>query len=133
MGTMGDVVFSGPEGSLRPFVQVRLGIADHIFFGPGKARLMEAVERTGSLQEACKDMGLSYSKGSRMIKNTEKQLGIRLVERWTGGNGGGGSRLTPEGKNLLARFQELCCRVQTDTEEVFPEYFGNAGNPEKET
>lgn len=133
MGTMGDVVFSGPEGSLRPFVQVRLGIADHIFFGPGKARLMEAVERTGSLQEACKDMGLSYSKGSRMIKNTEKQLGIRLVERWTGGNGGGGSRLTPEGKNLLARYQELCRRVQADTEEAFPEYFGNAGSPEKET
>ncbi len=123
MGDLKDAAALPQERVLRPFVQVRLAVADHIFFGKGKACLMETVERTGSLQEACKEMGLSYSKGSRMIKNTEKQLGIRLVERWTGGSGGGGSRLTAEGRDLLERYQELCRRVQADTEKVFPEYF----------
>lgn len=127
MDTLTDVTISRQENSLRPYVQVRLGIADNIFFGSGKARLMETIERSGSLQEACKEMGLSYSKGSRMIKNTERQLGIRLVERWTGGSGGGGSRLTGEGKDLLRRYQELSRRVQADTEQVFPEYFPGEG------
>ena len=123
MDTLKNIDFSRQEKSLRPFVQVRLASADNIFFGSGKARLMETIERTGSLQEACKEMGLSYSKGSHMIKNTERQLGIKLVERWAGGSGGGGSRLTGEGKYLLRRYQELCRRVQADTEQIFPEYF----------
>ena len=42
-------------------VQVRLGKED-LFFGPGKARLMEYIEETGSMQEACTKMELSYSK-----------------------------------------------------------------------
>ena len=61
MDTLTDVNSIRLEKSLRPSVQVRLADADSIFFGPGKARLMETVERTGSLQEACKEMGLSYS------------------------------------------------------------------------
>ena len=127
MDTLTDVNSIRLEKSLRPSVQVRLADADSIFFGPGKARLTETVERTGSLQEACKEMGLSYSKGSHMIKNPERQLGIRLVERWAGGSGGGGSRLTGEGKDLLRRYQDLCRRVQADTEQVFPEYFPGTG------
>ena len=103
MDTLTDVKGIRLEKSLRPSVQVRLADADSIF--------------------ACKEMGLSYSKGSHMIKNTERQLGIRLVERWAGGSGGGGSRLTGEGKDLLRRYQDLCRRVQADTEQVFPEYF----------
>ena len=77
-------------------VQVRLA-KEGIFFGPGKARLMEYIEKTGSMQEACLEMGLSYSKGARMIKAAEKQLGFKLLERRIGGSGGGGSRLTDEG------------------------------------
>ena len=53
MDTLTDVNSIRLEKSLRPSVQVRLADADSIFFGPGKARLMETVERTGSLQEAC--------------------------------------------------------------------------------
>lgn len=120
---MDDIKAPGSGGflSLRPLVQVRLAIGENIFFGPGKASLMELVEKTGSLQEACKKMGLSYSKGTKMIKNTEKELGIRLVERWAGGNGGGGSRLTVEGKSLLLRYRELCRRVQENAEQIYPE------------
>lgn len=122
-GITDDITAAGNGNflSLRPLVQVRLAIGDNIFFGPGKASLMELVDKTGSLQEACKEMGLSYSKGTRMIKNTEKELGIRLMERWAGGNGGGGSRLTVEGKSLLLSYRELCRRVQENAEQIYPE------------
>ena len=83
-------------------VQVRLGKED-LFFGPGKARLMEYIEETGSMQEACTKMELSYSKASKMMKKAEKQLGFKLLERRIGGSGGGGSKLTEEGRELLKK------------------------------
>lgn len=105
-------------------VQVRLA-KDGIFFGPGKARLMEYIEKTGSMQEACLEMGLSYSKGARMIKSAEKQLGFKLLERRIGGSGGGGSRLTDEGMDLLKKYRQLTLRVQKDADRAFEEIFGN--------
>ena len=107
---------------LHSFTQVLLG-REELFFGPGKARLLEYIERTGSMQTACEEMGLSYSKGSRMIKKAEKQLGFRLLERWTGGNGGGGSRLTEEGRELLKNYKEVVRRVQEEADRIFEEVF----------
>ena len=104
-------------------VQVRLGKED-LFFGPGKARPMEYIEETGSMQEACTKMELSYSKASKMMKKAEKQLGFKLLERRIGGSGGGGSRLTEEGRDLLKKYRELTRRVQEDADKVFAEVFG---------
>ena len=104
-------------------VQVRLGKED-LFFGPGKARLMEYIEETGSMQEACTKMELSYSKASKMMKKAEKQLGFKLLERRIGGSGGRGSRLTEEGRDLLKKYRELTRRVQEDADKVFAEVFG---------
>ena len=104
-------------------VQVRLGKED-LFFGPGKAWLMECIEETGSMQEACTKMGLSYSKAAKMMKKAEKQLGFKLLERRIGGSGGGGSKLTEEGRELLKKYRELTRRVQEDADKVFAEVFG---------
>lgn len=112
------------EASLHTSVQVRLA-KDDIFFGPGKARLMEYIEKTGSMQEACLEMGLSYSKGARMIKMAEKHLGFKLLERRIGGSGGGGSQLTDEGRELLKKYRQLTRRVQEDADRAFEEIFGN--------
>ena len=114
------------EAILHTSAQVRLAKED-IFFGPGKAMLMEYIEKTGSMQEACLEMGLSYSKGAKMIKMAEKQLGYRLLERRIGGSGGGGSRLTEEGRDLLRKYRQLTRRVQEDADRAFEEIFGNAG------
>lgn len=113
---------AGCSGELRPVVKLRLAKED-IFFGPGAARLLELVDETGSIQVACTRMELSYSKGSRIIKNTEKALGFKLLERWTGGSGGGGSRLTEEGRKLLRCYEELSGKVQQSAEAMFKECF----------
>lgn len=110
------------DAALRPVVKLRLA-KEGIFFGPGAAQLMECIEETGSIQEACAKMELSYSKGSRIIKNTEKELGFKLLERWTGGTGGGGSRLTAEGRKLLKCYEELTEKVQESAEAIFAECF----------
>ncbi len=70
---MDNLSSENKKGPLGTSVQVRLTAQD-IIFGPGKAMLLEYIEATGSIQEACARMELSYSKGSRMIKKAEKQL-----------------------------------------------------------
>ena len=66
-------------------------------FGRGIARLCDGVERTGSLNQACKEMGMAYSKAWRIMRNTEDALGVRLLER----RGAHGSVLTEDAKNLM--------------------------------
>jgi molybdate transport repressor ModE-like protein len=107
---------------IRPVVQLRL-VAAETFFGPGSAELLSYIEQTGSIQNACEAMGLSYSKGSRMIKTAEKNLGFKLLERWTGGSGGGGSRITAEGRRLLKCYQNMLERVENCTGDIFRECF----------
>lgn len=60
-----------------------------------------------------------------MIKAAEKQLGFKLLERRIGGSGGGGSRLTDEGMDLLKKYRQLTLRVQKDADRAFEEIFGN--------
>lgn len=112
----------------RPKVEIRL-VANEPFFGPETAELLEKIHQTGSIQEACIQMELSYSKGSSLIKNAERQLGYALVKRWTGGSGGGGSVVTEEGTVLLAHYQNMVREVQSTAEKIYRRYleqeFGN--------
>lgn len=75
------------------------------FFGEGPARLLHAVEETGSLRAAAASMGMAYTKALKILKNAEAALGYPLTIRVTGGKHGGGSCLTPEGKEWLNRYE----------------------------
>ena len=108
---------------ITPLVQVRLKAGD-VFFGPGTGQLLDMIHQTGSIQEACCRIGLSYSKGSRMIREVERQLGIPVVERRTGGMGGGGSSLTDEVKKLMDSYARMVAEVRQSTEQIFLKYFG---------
>ena len=75
------------------------------FFGEGPCRLLRAVEETGSLRAAAASMDMAYTKALKLLKNAEAALGFPLTMRVTGGRDGGGSALTPEGKEWLTRYE----------------------------
>lgn len=106
-----------------PHIKVELRAEDK-FFGPGVCELLELIEQTGSQQSACTEMGLSYSKGSRMLRGIERQLGVSAVHRWTGGAGGGGAELTREGKLLIENYRHMTAEIEKYTETAFDKYFG---------
>lgn len=77
------------------------------FFGPGTVTLLQNVDRTHSLLAASKQMSLSYSKATAMIKNAEQNLGFKLLVSRTGGASGGGSNLTQEARELIRLYQQF--------------------------
>lgn len=78
---------------------------DEKCFGPGIAELLELIEQTGSLRSSCAKMQMAYSKAWKLLKDCEKALGISLLQRKVGGEEGGGSILTEEGKAILLKYR----------------------------
>ena len=95
------------------------------FFGEGPCRLLKAVEETGSLRSAALSMEMAYSKALKLMKNAENALGFPLTMRAAGGKGGGGSTLTPQGKEWLAKYEayrDACIQANRQLYlEFFPE------------
>lgn len=98
-------------------------------FGDGPARLLDGVERSGSLRKAAQDLGMSYNKAWRILHAAEQRLGFPLLDRSVGGSLGGGSQLTPEGKDLLRRYRALAEEVSALLEAAFARHFGDWRDP----
>ncbi len=94
-----------------------------IFFGNGIAELLEKIDETHSLAEACGAMNMAYSKAWKIIKRAEKELSCNLIERKTGGSGGGGSILTQEGREFLERYLSFRKDVEEYAKQSFEKFF----------
>lgn len=72
--------------------------------GAGRVELLAAIAQCGSITQAAKAVGLSYKAAWDAIDTMNNLAGVALVERVTGGKGGGGTRLTPRGVQLVQNF-----------------------------
>ena len=77
------------------------------FFGPGPAELLERIDQTGSINQAAKQMGMSYKKAWEMISRLNTQSGKPLVIQHAGGEKGGGSEITDEARELIRFHHQL--------------------------
>jgi len=94
-----------PSSGTRP--RIRLLIGDSVTLGPGKARLLEAIETSGSIAAAARAMGMSYGRAWQLVQAMNGDFVSPLVERVAGGRGGGGARLTDLGRDALARYRMI--------------------------
>lgn len=70
-------------------------------------RLFAAIERSGSIAQAAKDVGLSYKGAWQMVERANNLSPKLLVGTATGGHKGGGTFLTSEGQSFLRLFTRL--------------------------
>lgn len=77
-----------------------------VTFTDRDAALLEAVDEYASLNGASEALGRSYSRSQQRVVELEGAFGP-LVDRQRGGNGGGGSTLTPAARRLLREFDRL--------------------------
>ena len=85
--------------------------------GPGRFRLLSALQKTGSINAAAKEMDISYRRAWAQIRQMEQLLGEPLVVCNRGGNAGGGTDLTPAAVNLMGRYLKVSKAVAKVVEE----------------
>ena len=97
------------------------------FFGEGPCRLLRCVEKTGSLRAAAMEMEMAYSKASKLLKQAEENLGFSLTRRSTGGKDGGGSVLTPEGRQWLNQYEAYRDACVKANQALYRQFFPRTG------
>lgn len=90
-----------------------------------RAQLLRHVQDTGSLAQAAAAMGLSYRRAWGKVRELEANLGVSVIESDVGGVGGGRSRLTPAGIDLLVRYERFTAAVTQAVGDLYAEHFGN--------
>jgi molybdate transport system regulatory protein len=89
--------------------------------GDGKWRILKLIEEKGSLKAACEELGYTYRRTWGNLEKIEKMLGFPLLEKHRGGNEKGSTRLTPQGKKLVAAFDAFHAATDNSIETGFRE------------
>jgi molybdate transport system regulatory protein len=95
------------EGEFALQGSVWMTVGGENFGGPGRVDLLAKIAETGSISQAAKAIRMSYKAAWDAIDAMNNLAGEALVERLTGGKGGGGTRLTARGAQLVQNFRLL--------------------------
>jgi len=97
------------------------------FLGAGRIELLERIDKTGSINAAAKEMKMSYKAAWERINGMNALADQPLIDRLTGGRGGGGTKLTPYARELIATFHRF-----NELHRQFIDRFAEAGHdPER--
>ena len=107
---------------MHPKVQLALA-QEEPFFDLSMARFLLVTDHTGSMQTACRQMHMSYTKGWKMLRAAEKQLGYPLLITQSGGAEGGSSRLSPQARDFLDRYFQMEKELNETAKRLFQAYF----------
>jgi len=84
--------------------------------GPERIRVLEAIENTGSITGAGKQLGLSFRACWDTVQTLNNLFGEPLIVSTPGGQASRGAELTEPGRRLLADYREL----QREMAEIVP-------------
>jgi molybdate transport system regulatory protein len=65
-------------------------------------RLLEAINETGSIRSASVELGVTYKTAWKRLDSLKNLYSeYRIIESFIGGDKGGGSFMTPDGRRIL--------------------------------
>ncbi|MDH3798946.1 MAG: LysR family transcriptional regulator [Desulfobacterales bacterium] len=88
---------------------------NNIIIGEGRAKILENIEKTGSMNQAAKLMKMSYKAVWSKIKATEKHMNACIVHT----DRKDGSRLSQNGKELLEKYKQLKTQCMSADDQIF--------------
>ncbi len=74
------------------------------FLGYGRVVLLERIKEHGSISAAARSMEMSYRHAWELVDSMNRQSRLPVVEKSTGGRGGGGAILTKTGEQAIQTF-----------------------------
>jgi molybdate transport system regulatory protein len=104
---------------MEPGVKLWLSLSGEGVFGYGKWQLLDAIDRTGSLQAAADSLGISYRKAWGDLRKAEMTLGITFLDRHRGGIDGGESRITEDGKKWMKEYIRFHDEVEENVKRAY--------------
>jgi molybdate transport system regulatory protein len=101
-----------PEPGVVMRSKVWLEKDGRLFMGWGRVTLLERIDRLGSISAAARSMNLSYRNAWLWVEAMNRLAPAPLVEKSTGGVGGGRARVTGEGRKIVSEFMEKRGKVR---------------------
>lgn len=87
--------------------RVRILMGEMTAIGPGRADLIDAIARTGSISAAGREMKMSYRRAWTLVETTNSSFIEPLVIASTGGSGGGGAQVTEFGRGVVEHYRAM--------------------------
>ncbi|MCF8056860.1 MAG: LysR family transcriptional regulator [Desulfocapsa sp.] len=78
--------------------------AEGTFLGYGRVVLLERIRDYASISAAARSMKMSYRHAWKLVESMNSQSRVPVVEKTTGGRGGGGSVVTQAGEQAITCF-----------------------------
>ncbi|MEH2919938.1 molybdenum-dependent transcriptional regulator [Samsonia erythrinae] len=92
-------------------ILLTLKLQQRLFADPRRIALLKQIRHTGSISQGAKLAGISYKSAWDAINEMNQLADQTIVERMTGGKGGGGAAITRYGERLLQLY-DLLAQVQ---------------------
>jgi molybdate transport system regulatory protein len=92
---------------VRLHPRLRVTSDDDIVLGPGKADLLEAIARTGSIRDAAAELEMSYMRAWSLVRLMNERFREPLVDAVRGGARRGGAKLTATGRSVLRLYRRM--------------------------
>jgi molybdate transport system regulatory protein len=86
---------------------LRVDFGSRRSIGPGKIRLLEEVDRTGSISEAGRKLGMSYRRAWLLVDDMNRCFNHAVVNARPGGSQGGGTTVTKFGAGLIRQYRAI--------------------------
>lgn len=100
---------------------------EEVVLSEWRVELLETIDVHGSLSQAAAALNIPNRTAWERVRDSEARLGVRLLESESGGSVGGGSRLTPEGRDLCQRFRRIANGVHAVISDCFGIEFPDPG------
>lgn len=88
-------------------IMLRVSIGNHHSLGPGKIRLLELIDETGSISAAARLMEMSYRRAWLLVDSMNTGFREPVLSAAVGGKQGGGTTLTPFGQEVVTRYRRM--------------------------
>ena len=93
-------------------IRFRVDIGSELGIGPGKIALLEHIGESGSLSQAARALGMSYRRAWQLLHSLNSCLQEPVTHAQKGGQHGGGSHLTPFGRQLIRAYRTFDAETQ---------------------
>jgi molybdate transport system regulatory protein len=90
-----------------PKLTLRIDFDTDRAIGPGKVKLLEMIDKYGSISEAGRQMGMSYRRAWLLVDSLNRSFRAPVIASQKGGQHGGGAALTEFGHTVVQHYRAV--------------------------